>query len=269
MEKGWIKLHRKLQDHYLWSDKPFTKGQAWIDILMTCNHSSNKLMFGDKIFICECGESMDSLETYARKWGWSKSKVRRFLKFLESDTMIETIPNTKTTHLRVINYGSYQHKRNASETQVKQKRNASETQVAPNNNSKNVNNVIMGKKEYPAKYEELAELFYDYVYNIHQQPRDYESKKQKYINEGAEEIDKLIRIDKYEYDYVKEVLGFAVQDSFWSKNVLSLKGLRRTNSNSGRKKFDNLTMAMKNNSNYSAVNTTQEEIETILKGVVK
>lgn len=31
--QGWIKIHRDLLDNELWSDKPFTKGQAYCRII--------------------------------------------------------------------------------------------------------------------------------------------------------------------------------------------------------------------------------------------
>ena len=30
---GWVKVHENLNDHWLWEDRPFAKGQAWIDLL--------------------------------------------------------------------------------------------------------------------------------------------------------------------------------------------------------------------------------------------
>ena len=44
---------------------------------------------------------------------------------------------------------------------------------------------------------------------------------------SADTVDKLIRIDGFDLDYIKHVLWFAVNDDFWSDNVLSLAGLRR------------------------------------------
>ena len=35
MSKGWIKLHRSMFDNDLWTAEPFTKGQAWIDLIVT------------------------------------------------------------------------------------------------------------------------------------------------------------------------------------------------------------------------------------------
>ena len=86
------------------------------------------------------GESIKSLDTWSKRWNWNKSKVRRFLKTLESDSMIVTKNEHKTTRLTVCKYDSYQDTRNANETQMKQKRNASETQMTPNNNDNNINN---------------------------------------------------------------------------------------------------------------------------------
>jgi hypothetical protein len=44
---------------------------------------------------------------------------------------------------------------------------------------------------------------------------------------SAETVDKLIRLDGFTLDYVRQVLVFAVNDEFWSDNTLSLASLRR------------------------------------------
>ena len=31
---GWIKVSRAIQEHWVWDEKPFSKGQAWIDLLL-------------------------------------------------------------------------------------------------------------------------------------------------------------------------------------------------------------------------------------------
>jgi hypothetical protein len=72
-----------------------------------------------------------SLDTWAKRWNWDKSKVRRFLTLLQSDGMIVLVSDNITTHLTVCNYASYQDERNASETPMKRKRNADEIQTTP------------------------------------------------------------------------------------------------------------------------------------------
>ncbi len=142
MNKGWVSIDRKIQNHWLWEEKrEFSKLEAWLDILLNVNHSKQKVMIKNTLFIVNRGDSINSLDTWAKRWKWNKSKVRRFLTLLENDLMIETKNEHKTTRLTVCKYDSYQHNGNANETQMKRKRNADETQMTPNNNDNNINNI--------------------------------------------------------------------------------------------------------------------------------
>ena len=38
---GYICLHRKICDHDLWKAETFSKGQAWIDILLNANYEDS------------------------------------------------------------------------------------------------------------------------------------------------------------------------------------------------------------------------------------
>ena len=141
MSQGWIKLHRQLQDHWLWgSSGELSKLEAWLDICLSCNHSEQKVNIKNQLITVKCGESVQSLTTWSKRWSWNKSKVVRFLELLEKDGMIESIPCSKTKHIRVCNYATYQYERNADETQTKRKRNASETKTKTNKNEENVEN---------------------------------------------------------------------------------------------------------------------------------
>ena len=145
MHRGYIKLWRKVQKNFLWKEKRvFSKAEAWIDILMEVRHSEEPetIIIKNKILKCYYAESLYSLETWADRWNWTRSKVKRFLVLLSSPgcSMIVTKSETVTTRLKVINYDVYAGMRNADETEVKRKRNASETQVDTNKNVKNVKN---------------------------------------------------------------------------------------------------------------------------------
>jgi hypothetical protein len=52
-------------------------------------------------------------------------------------------------------------------------------------------------------------------------------------------IDRLIRIDKFEFEYIKSVIRWCVKDTFWSKQVRSLASLRNKSKN-GLTKFQNM-----------------------------
>lgn len=143
---GYIKLHRKLQDHKFWKERRvYSKAEAWLDILMEANYKEEDVLIGSQIIKCERGHSLNSADTWAKRWKWSRSRVKRFLKLLESQSMIELLPCSKTTHLSVCKYDSYQSERTASELQVNRKRTASEPQADTNNKDKEDKEVKKGK----------------------------------------------------------------------------------------------------------------------------
>ena len=241
---GFIYLWRNLSKHWLWQDKPFTKGQAWIDVLFECNHSEQKVLIKDKLILCKRGESLNSLETWGKRWGWNKSKVRRFLKLLKSDTMVELMPERKTTHLKVLYYDKYQNKRNASETQATRKRNASETQVKLNNNDNNDNNDNNKEKIYIQGSKEAVEYFFTFL-NINEVKRF-----EKYNNKFLDVADKLIRIDKYSLENIKNAVKFAKQDSFWGgKNIFQSFAKLRDPDKNGIKLIDVFLSGIENRNN--------------------
>jgi hypothetical protein len=139
--EGWVKTHRKIQSHWLYTEKRvFSNFEAWIDIILNVNHCEAKVFIKGILFEVKRGESINSLDTWSKRWNWNKSKVRRFLDLLQKDKMIVLKSEQITTRLTVCNYDSYQDTRNADETQTKRKRNARETLTTPNKNEKNENN---------------------------------------------------------------------------------------------------------------------------------
>ena len=106
---GWIKIHRDILYHEIWSDKPFSKGQAWIDLILLANHSDNKCMVGNKVEEVKRGSFITSELKLMDRWGWGRKKVQLFLKFLESESMIVRSANNKRTAITIVNYDVYQY----------------------------------------------------------------------------------------------------------------------------------------------------------------
>lgn len=104
--EGWISLHRKIKKHWLW--KSSRRFQWWIDILLTVNYSDQKVFIKGKLIECKRGQSVRSLETWAKEWNVSKGAVRDFLKLLQEDFMINTENLKCTTRITVCNYEKYQ-----------------------------------------------------------------------------------------------------------------------------------------------------------------
>lgn len=132
LDRGFIKIFRSLKKHWIWQDEK--KLKWWLDILIEVNHADNKVSIGFDLIDCVRGQSLRSLEGWAKEWKVDKSTVRRFFDLLKNDKMIVTENVKKTTRLTVCNYASYNGERHAKQL----RRN-------PNNNDKNINTNTLSK----------------------------------------------------------------------------------------------------------------------------
>lgn len=130
-DQGWISLHRKIRDHWIWKDP--VKLKWWIDILMEVNHSDNMANLGNQLIECKRGQSVMSLSSWAKRWGVTKDKARNFFVLLEKDNMITRENVVKSTRITVCNYNSYQDVSHASQTQAKRKLNTNNNDINENN----------------------------------------------------------------------------------------------------------------------------------------
>lgn len=153
---GWISIHRKIQNHWIWDEKPFTRGQAWIDILLLVNHADKKIFFDNEIVPIKRGEHVTSEPKLAERWGWSRTKVRNFLKLLEQDSMIQNKKEgRKRTRLIVLNYNDYQtledSEKTSEDTTAEQEENKGETSEEQDENTNNNDN---NDNKYICMYDE-------------------------------------------------------------------------------------------------------------------
>ena len=113
---GWIKLHRQIQECFLWRIKePFDKRSAWIDLLLLMEHQDKNLMIDGKIETIKRGSYMLSIEKLCDRWMWSRNKVKRYLDVLEREHMIVTRRTNKGTLVNVVNYCVYQNQEKQGE----------------------------------------------------------------------------------------------------------------------------------------------------------
>ncbi len=119
---SWILLHKKLQEHRYWKERrKFSKAEAWIDILLSANYEDRDMVISGKSFVCKRGEVMYSMETWAKRWGWTKSQVRHFIASAREAHELRTVNNTVTTHLVVCKYESYQDGKHGKRTESARK----------------------------------------------------------------------------------------------------------------------------------------------------
>ena len=162
---------------------------------MSANIEPKKVLIKGQLLEVNRGEVIYSYETWANRWKINKSKVLRFLKMLEKDSMIVLKSETVTTRLTICKYDTYQGERNDSETQVKRTRNAGETQVKPTKEVKELKNEISKEtfisldevEEEMGKEKPMQRSYFirmQYIYNLDEKKVKEAFKNWKILKEG-------------------------------------------------------------------------------------
>lgn len=137
MKKGWVRLHRQIEDNDLYFLESFTKAQAWIDLFLNANHKDGIISIRGNIINIKRGQIGWSELTLSKRWKWSKNKVRRFLKLLETEQQIKQQKTPITSIITILNYESYQSDDTTDDTTERQQK---DSRRYTNNNVNNVNN---------------------------------------------------------------------------------------------------------------------------------
>jgi len=112
MEQGFIIHQRKITENWLWLSEPFSKAQAWVDLLLLANHSEGSFFIrGVKVEIRR-GQVGKSEENLSQRWKWSRGKVRAFIKLLETEQQIKQHRSPILNVLEILNYDFYQNLNN-------------------------------------------------------------------------------------------------------------------------------------------------------------
>lgn len=232
---GWIKLHRKIQDHWIYQEKrKFSRYEAWLDLLMLANHKDNKVLLGNELLLVEKGSFITSELKLMERWSWGKGKLRSFLEMLESDGMIIRKTDRKKTTITICNYSVYHDSEETNRPQADHERTMNGLSADTNKNDKNVKNeknINTSRLKYEICDMENAEFLFKEI--LKNNPDAKKPNLEKWANEF-----RLIRErDKRTDDQIKYLIKWSQQDSFWKTNILSPASLR--------KQFDRLVTKIK------------------------
>ena len=108
MDEGWIKIHRKVLSHPMYYAEPFTRMQAWFDLLLLTSRLPNVLYIrGNRVEI-KPGTVAKSKEYLCGRWRWSRGKVNRYLDMLENEGMIVQQKSRVITCISIPKFEYYQ-----------------------------------------------------------------------------------------------------------------------------------------------------------------
>lgn len=167
--KGWVKLHRCIENNELWFLEPFTKAQAWLDLFLNANHKDGVINIRGNIVNIKRGQIGWSELTMMKRWQWSRDKVRRYLGMLETrQQIIQQKYKYITTIITIIKYEEYQKDDNTIQQTIQQK----DSRRYINKNVKNEKNKEVAKsdntpiKEIIAYFCDSAKEKYNFIYKV-------------------------------------------------------------------------------------------------------
>lgn len=120
---GYIKLHRGWRDNDIFKGE-FSRSDAWVWLIENAAWKPSKTRIKGATVNIERGELSFSQRFLAEKWGWSKSRVDRFIAELRAESMIETRSKIGATAghsagqgqciITICNYAKYQDREEAA-----------------------------------------------------------------------------------------------------------------------------------------------------------
>lgn len=174
MKKGYIKLYRNILYNSLWTLEPFSKAQAWIDLILLTNHSEGEISLRNgEVVKVERGECGYSMITLADRWCWSRGKVKRFFDYLKSKKMIQQKNTPNATIIKLLNYEKFQDSTTNDTTNDTTNESTNESLTINDKNEKNNKENNIEEEEESAA--EILKNWYGSEYkNVHLTDKEYQ-----------------------------------------------------------------------------------------------
>lgn len=146
MNKGWIKLDRGIQSHWIWEDHE--KAFAWMDLLLLAEWETHKKLIHGQLKTFERGSVYMSILQLSERWGWNRRTVKHFLDMLEKDGMCIVKCTAKGTTISLVNYEKFQ-VRETTECTTECTTDYTADYTTECTHLKNIKNIKKGKNKAP------------------------------------------------------------------------------------------------------------------------
>lgn len=105
---GYIKISRQIWESTAFAHEVFSEREAWVWMISEASFVDRRKRVGDLIVHLDRGDLALSSRFAASVWGWTDSKVRRYLKRLEKLEMILAKTDAGVTVVSICNYEKFQ-----------------------------------------------------------------------------------------------------------------------------------------------------------------
>lgn len=241
--QGYIKDHRKELNSDIWLMPPlYHRVWQWLKYQVNHNDAEIPMSDGTKLLIRK-GQHLSSVRKISKGVSWYErgilhepnlKTITRILTWLVNNQMITVsrgLKNRQYTLITVLNWETYQMPDDPPKT------------GSPPADGKTPKEAKKKKDKYPEdnSYYKMAIYFYNQVSASAKAEGLSHLIIKADLQKWADDMRKLIEIDKQDKRLARDVMDWVTQDSFWKKNILSAKKLRE--------KFAQLALKMQDSKN--------------------
>lgn len=118
--KGYIKLHREIENHWLWEEP--RRLRAWIYLLFEAAWEAHTIPWGkDETVTLHRGQLATSIRKLNGRWGFCTETTISLLRLFEEQGMITRETSAKRSLITIVNYEKYQLCEDSPERKVERK----------------------------------------------------------------------------------------------------------------------------------------------------
>ena len=108
VNKGFIKLPRHIIEDSHYFSEPFTRTQAWIDLIILANYQDTTALVRGVKIVVKRGQVCRSITELAKRWKWSRNKVMRFTEGLVDAERVHVQKSPIVNVYTIRDYEEYQ-----------------------------------------------------------------------------------------------------------------------------------------------------------------
>ncbi|WP_432344745.1 hypothetical protein WMC41_16065 [Shinella yambaruensis] len=161
-DSGFILIAREMLDHPVFANEPYCERLAWVWLIREAAWKDRTVRVGRAVIALSRGVCAVSTRFLADRWQWSEARVRRYLKRIEKQGLIDIKTDAHATQITICNYDKYQLSTQTSDAEATQGRRTSDANKKELNtlNTLEIDKSISCSKSRHAKAENRFEEFW-------------------------------------------------------------------------------------------------------------
>lgn len=144
-DSGFILIARDMLDHPVFANEPYCERLAWVWLIREAAWKDRTVRVGRAVIELRRGTCAVSTRFLADRWQWAEARVRRYLKRIEKQGLVDIKTDAHATQITICNYDKYQVPMKSSDAEPTQDRRTTDA----NKNELNTLNEGNIEKETP------------------------------------------------------------------------------------------------------------------------